>query len=58
MPRGPSEPAKRSAAYQAAIRTIGGGERPVYRVLPARDDRWEILGSPWLPIDADDRRSA
>jgi hypothetical protein len=27
-------------------------------VLPVQDGRWEVLGYPWLSIDANDRRSA
>lgn len=49
--RAMSEVAREAAAHQAAIRTIAAGERPVYRVLPAPDGRWEVLGCPWLSID-------
>ena len=31
---------------------------PVYRVLPAVDGHWYVLGYPWLSIGAEDRRSA
>lgn len=30
----------------------------MYRVLPAVDGHWYVLGYPWLAIDANDRRSA
>jgi hypothetical protein len=53
-----SAAAREQAAYQAAIRTIASGERPVYRAMRAQDGRWEVLGCPWLSIDANDRRSA
>jgi hypothetical protein len=53
-----SEGARESAAHQAAIRTIASGERPVYRAIRAQDGRSEVLGCPWLSIDANDRRSA
>jgi hypothetical protein len=58
VPRRASPAARESAARQAAIRTIAGGERPVYRVLPAQDGGWAVLGYPWLVIDAKDRKSA
>jgi hypothetical protein len=58
MPRRASAAAKEAAALQAAIRTIAGGERPVYRATRTQDGRWEVLGCPWLSIDAKDRRSA
>jgi hypothetical protein len=53
-----SATAREAAAYQAAIRTIASGERPVYRAMRAQDGGWEVLGCPWLSIDANDRRSA
>jgi hypothetical protein len=53
-----SDAAKQEAAHQAAIRTIRGGERPFYRVVAAQDGSWSVLGCPWLPIAANDRRSA
>jgi hypothetical protein len=53
-----SEATRKSAARQAAIRTIASGERPVYRAMRAQNGRWEVLGCPWLSIDASDRRSA
>jgi hypothetical protein len=53
-----SAAARESAARQAAIRTIASGERPVYRAMRAQEGRWEVLGCPWLSIDANDRRSA
>ena len=46
------------SARQAAIRAIGRGQPPVYRVLQAVDGRWYVLGYAWLSIDANDRRSA
>jgi hypothetical protein len=58
MARRASTAAREAAARQGAIRTVAGGERPVYRVLPAQGGRWEVLGCPWLSIDANDRRSA
>jgi hypothetical protein len=53
-----SEPDREHAARQAGTRTIARGQRPVYRAMQAEDDRWYLLGYPWLSIDADDRRSA
>jgi len=58
MPRrAMSEAAREQAAYQASIRTIRSGERPIYRVR-TKDARWYVDGCPWLAIDASDRRSA
>jgi hypothetical protein len=53
-----SEAARQRAAYQASLRTIRRGERPVYRVMPELDGSWSALGFEWLSIDANDRRSA
>jgi hypothetical protein len=58
MPRRASTAARESAARQAGIRVIAGGERSVYRCVAAKDGRWEVLGCPWLSIEANDRRSA
>ncbi|MFL5687026.1 MAG: hypothetical protein ACJ77D_13335 [Chloroflexota bacterium] len=58
MTRRASPAAQEHSARQAGIRTIARGERPVYRVLPAVDGRWYVLGYPWVSIDAKDRRSA
>ena len=40
------------------IGAIARVERPMYRTTGATDGRWYVLGYPWLPIDANDRRSA
>ena len=40
------------------IGAIARVERPMYRTTGATDGRGEVLGSPWLSIDAKDRRSA
>jgi hypothetical protein len=56
-----SPAAQEHAARQAAIRSIGRGEPPAYRVLAAVDGRWYVHGYPWLSVDAvdaKDRRSA
>jgi hypothetical protein len=43
---GVSDPRKQAAAYQAALRTIARGERPVYGVMKAEDGGWYVLGYP------------
>jgi hypothetical protein len=53
-----SAAAREEAARQAAIRTIASRERPVYRAMRAQDGHWEVLGCPWLSIEARDRLSA
>jgi hypothetical protein len=58
VPRRASAGAQQHAAYQGGLRAIRQGERPVYRILPAADGRWYVLGYPWLSNDANDRRSA
>jgi hypothetical protein len=58
MPRRASTAVREAAARQAGIRVIAGGERPVYRCVAAQDRRWEVLGCPWLGINANNRRSA
>ena len=59
MPRcAMSEAARAQAAYQASIRTIRSGDRPLYRVRTAEEGRWYVDGCPWLVIDANDPCSA
>jgi hypothetical protein len=53
-----SDARQEAAAYQAALRTIARGERPLYRAMQAQDGDWYVLGYPWLSIDANDHRSA
>jgi hypothetical protein len=53
-----SEAKRERAAYQASLRTIRSGERPVYRVIAKQDGSWSVLGCEWLAIDANDPRSA
>jgi len=53
-----ADTAREHGAYQAALRMVRAGERPLYLIRMALDGRWYVLGYPWLDINAKDRRSA
>jgi len=53
-----ADTAREHGAYQAALRMVRAGERPLYLIRMAQDGHWQVEGRPWLSIDARERRSA
>ena len=58
MARRASLAARQQAAYQAALRMVRSGEKPLFLARTAQDGRWVIEGHEWLSIDANNRRAA
>jgi hypothetical protein len=56
--RGATDVRGGARAYQASLRMIQSGERPVYRAIPLQNGSWSLLGFEWLAVDANDRGSA
>jgi hypothetical protein len=48
-----SDAAREGAAYQASLRMIQSGERPVYRVMARQNGSWSVLGFEWLSVNSE-----
>ena len=58
MARRMSDARQQDAALAAGRRMIARGDRPGYRITPAKDGRWHVDALPWLSVALKGRREA